>query len=59
VNGYETFEADISKGDMGGGPAPDAVTKRVADMLWHEFSIDVEDHGIEVVDMSEDDVHQL
>ena len=56
VNGYETFEPDIAMGDMGKGPAPDYVTERVADLLWSEFTIDVEDHGIEVIDLASDEV---
>lgn len=59
VNGYETFEPDIAMGDMGRGPEPEAVTKRVADLLWHEFSIEVEKEGIEVVDMSDSDIKVL
>lgn len=59
VNGYETFEPDIAKGDMGVGPQPEAVTERVADLLWSEFSIEVEDLGIEVIDPEDDDVQML
>ena len=58
VNGYEEFEPDIAQGDMGRGPAPEAVTKRVADLLWHEFSIDLskDKYDIRVVDVESDDV---
>lgn len=56
VNGYETFEPDIAEGDMGRGPAPDYVTERVADLLWNEFSIDLEDHDIEAIDLASDEV---
>lgn len=59
VNGYETFEPEVSKGDMGGGPQPEAVTERVAAVLSHEFGIDTEDHGIEVVDVESDEVDVL
>lgn len=56
VNGYETFDPLISMGDLGNGPKPEAVTERVADILWSEWMIDVEDHGIEVVDPQDPDV---
>lgn len=53
----ETFEAEIGAGDS---PAtPDAVTHWVAEELWHEFSVKVEDHGIEVVDPTDEDVTVL
>ena len=59
VNGYETFEPDISKGDMGGGPSPEYVTERVAELLYHEFGIEVEQHGIEAIDLDADEVTVL
>lgn len=59
VNGYETFEPEISKGDMGGGPQLDAVTERVASLLWHEFGIEVENYGIRAVDPDDPDVSIL
>ncbi len=53
----EKFDADIGAGDS---PAtPDYVTEWVAEELWHEFSIDVEDYGIEVVDVESDEVDVL
>ncbi len=52
-------EPDIAKGDMGVGPQPEAVTERVADLLWSEFNIEVEDPGIEVIDPEDDDVQVL
>jgi hypothetical protein len=57
VNGYETWQ-EISAGDDPVGDQPDAVTKRVADLLWHEFSINVEKEGIEVVDVASEDTYE-
>jgi len=59
VNGYESFGASIAKGDMGDGPAPDAVTKRVARLLSDAFAVDIEEQGIEVIDLDAEDVHLL
>ena len=52
VNGYETFNGPIKAGDGGIGK-PEAVTERVATLLWDEFSIDLDDHDdIEVVNIT-------
>lgn len=59
VNGHESFEADIAKGDMGRGPTPDAVTERVAEYLWTEWKIEVEDYDIEAIDLESDEVNVL
>lgn len=59
VNGHETFEPDIVKGDLGRGPPPEYVTERIADVLWHEFGIEVEQHDIEVVDIDSDEVELI
>ncbi|WP_455448331.1 hypothetical protein [Natrinema thermotolerans] len=59
VNGYETFEPTVSKGDMGDGPKPEAVTPRIAEMLWHEFHAEVEDLGIDVIDPESEEVDVL
>jgi hypothetical protein len=59
VNGHEEFEADIAKGDMGDGPAPEYVTERVARLISDEFRVDVADHGIDVVDIDSEDVEVL
>lgn len=59
INGYETFEPTISKGDMGDGPKPEAVTPRVAEMLRHEFHAEVEDLGIDVIDPESEEVTRL
>jgi len=56
VNSYETFEPDVVKGDMGRGPQPEAVTERVAELLFAEFHIEVEELGIEVIDPQSDEV---
>jgi len=53
----EKFDAEIGAGDM--SRTPDAVTEWVAEELWREFSIDVTDHGIEVIDVESDDVDVL
>lgn len=59
VNGYETFTGKIARGDDSHGTPPQAVTERVARLLWSEFSIDLDadqyDH-IEVVDIESDEV---
>ncbi|ELZ04960.1 hypothetical protein [Natrialba asiatica] len=59
VNGYESFEADISKGDMGGGPEPNVVTERVAQLVFAEFNIDVGNRDIKVIDPESDEVSVL
>jgi hypothetical protein len=52
---YET-QYEIHAGDEL-GRQPEAVTERVAEQLWTEFSIAVEDEdGIEIVDMDDEDV---
>lgn len=58
VNGYRTFDGPIKAGDGGIGE-PDAVTERVATLLSDEFGIDVEDRGIEVVEIDSDEVDVL
>ena len=59
INGYETFEPNIKRGDMMGGRKPQAVTERVATVLYDEFMIEVEDHGIRVIDPSDPEVTVL
>jgi len=57
VNGYETFTGKITGGDDPNLNEPEAVTERVAEYLWHEFSIDgLPSMGIRVVDIESDDV---
>lgn len=51
------FEPTIGAGDS--KRKPDAVTPWVAEELRSEMNIDVEDHGIEVVDPESDDVEVL
>lgn len=53
----ETFEAEIGAGDS--RVTPDAVTSWVAEELMDEFYIDVEDHGIEVIDPESEEVEVL
>lgn len=59
VNGYEEFKASLTKGDMAEGPEPEAVTDRLARLLWGEFGITVEDRGIDVIDPADDEVTVL
>lgn len=54
VNGYETFEPRIYDGDNPTQP-PEVITERVADLLWAEWGIEAEDHGIDVIDPSDED----
>lgn len=53
----EMFEAEIGAGDS--PRTPNAVTEWVAEELDWEFGIDVEDYGIQVIDVEADDVHIL
>jgi len=50
----EKFEAEIGAGDS--SMDPDYVTEWVAEDLWHEFGIDVENYGIEAIDVESDEV---
>jgi len=51
------FEADIGAGDS--PETPDAVTHWVAKELYHEFAIEPEDHGIDVIDPTSEEVDVL
>jgi hypothetical protein len=53
----EKFTPDIGAGDS--STPPEYVTQEVAEELWHEFGIEVEDHDIGVVDVESDDVQLL
>jgi len=53
----ERFDAEIGAGDS--TVEPDAVTEWVAAELDREFSIDVSEHGIEIVDVEDDSVSVL
>lgn len=56
VNGYEAFEPQIFAGNNP-DKKPEAVTERVARLLWGEFGIDLDNRDdIEVVDMDEAEV---
>lgn len=55
VNGYESFAGPIDAGDGSIG-SPEAVTERVATLVRDEFGIDVEDHGIDVIDVESAEV---
>jgi len=50
----EKFDAEIGAGD--GAKTPGAVTHWIAEELLHEFGIEVEDHGIEVIDPTAEEV---
>lgn len=58
INGYETFHGPVQAGDGGIGQ-PDAVTRRVANLLLDEFNLDVRDQGIDVIDLDAEDVVHL
>lgn len=58
VNGYETFDPIVSKGD-GMSEKPDAVTPRVARLLYDEFGADVDELEIEVIDPEDEEVTVL
>jgi hypothetical protein len=53
----EKFEAEIGAGDS--SMDPDYVTKWLAEDLWHEFGIDVDNHGIEAIDVESEEVTVL
>lgn len=57
IGSIETFDARIGAGDS--GIEPEAVTEWVAEELWNEFGIEVEKHGIEVIDPTDDGVTVL
>jgi len=53
----EKFDPDIGAGDS--PEKPDAITHWLAEELWHEFGIEAEDHGIEVVNVESDEATVL
>lgn len=53
----DKFEAEIGAGDA--SFKPEAVTHWVAEELDLEFGIDPADHGIDVIDVTEDEVTVL
>lgn len=57
VNGHETFEPQIGAGDM--TEPPEYVTERIAKHLYDEWLIEVEKHGIEVIDVNADNVRRI
>lgn len=54
-NGHETFTGKIARGDDSSLPEPDAITERVAEVLWHEFGVDVESDGFDIRVVNIDD----
>lgn len=59
VNGYETFEPIVSEGNSMAGEKPDAITERLARVLYDEFGCEVEDLGIRVIDPEDENVNVL
>lgn len=57
VNGHESFAPIITSGDS--DERVDVVTERVADYLWHEWGIEAEKQGIEVIDPEDEEVTVL
>jgi hypothetical protein len=53
----ETWTPDIERGD--GGTTPKYVTEWLADRLWREYDVHVQDYGIEVIDIESDGVSVL
>jgi hypothetical protein len=53
----ETRPPDIERGD--GGTTPKYVTEWLADRLWHEYDVHVQDYGIETIDIESDEVTVL
>lgn len=58
---HETFEAPNSPKIVvdGFGGTPDYVTEQLAQYLWGQFDIDLDEHDIEVVDIDSDEVTVL
>jgi len=50
----DTWTPDIERGD--GGTIPKYVTEWLADRLWYEYDVHVQDYGIEVIDIESDEV---
>jgi hypothetical protein len=59
VNGHETFEPSVSPGDMRGTDTPDYITQRLARYLQMEWGIDATELGIQVIDISDDEIRRL
>lgn len=53
----EEFSPKIGAGDS--TMTPEYVTERLADQLWHDHNIEVENEGIEAVDINSDEVTVL
>ena len=53
----ETWTPDIERGD--GGPTPEYVTEWLADCLWNQYGVEVENHDIETIDIESDEVSVL
>lgn len=56
--GSESFEPQLM---LEGGRFPEsyALSKEIADEVWMQESIDVEDHGIRVIDIDDEEVVQI
>lgn len=57
IGDIEKFHPDIGAGDS--SMKPDAVTTWVAEELWHEFGIEMENYDIEVIDVESDEIQIL
>jgi hypothetical protein len=53
----EYFELEIGAGDA--SFTPDYVTEWVAEDIYHEYTVEVEDYGIEVIDPTDEEVNVL
>lgn len=59
VNGYETFEPVVAKGDNMAGEKPEAITERLARVLYDEFGYKADEHDIRVIDPEDENVTVL
>lgn len=53
----EHFELEIGAGDS--SRTPEYVTQWIAQDIYHEYNVYVEDYGIEIIDVTEDGVTVL
>jgi len=59
INGYDEFQADISPGDAPSPMTPDYVTQRLATLLYDEFGIEMNDYGIQPIDVDDEEITVL
>lgn len=53
----EHFELEIGEGDS--TVTPNYVTPWIAEDIYHEYTVEVEDYGIEVIDPTDEEVNVL